>query len=118
MLVIEGRVGKSLKLQEIINKHDGKVLMLDAVGVNFMQGDNLFVIPISLETLWATNFINDYIDEIREYNLIVFETNDNKEMINNYRQLENLIDIKCIVTIQNNSLENIKIYETWLKELI
>lgn len=111
MLVIEGRVGKSLKLQEIINKHDGKVLMLDAVGVNFMQGDNLFVVSISLETLWATNSINDYMDTIRKFDTIIFETNDNKEMINSYKQLENLIDRKCIVTIQNNDVENIKVYE-------
>lgn len=111
MLVIEGRAEKSLKLQEIVNGYEGRLLMFDAVGVDFMQGDNLYVVSISLETLWATNSINDYMDTIREFDLIIFETNDNKEMTNNYKELENLIDRKCIVTIQNNDMENIKIYE-------
>lgn len=113
MLIIEGKTGKSLKLQKIINKCKEKILIVDTVGIHHILADNnnLSILPMSLEKLWNGTVIGDYLNEIRKFDIIIFETNDKKEKVDSYKRLENLIGKKCIVTIQNNDLENINIYE-------
>lgn len=116
MLVIEGKTRKSLELQEILfeKKSENKllqILMIDTVGVKHISINGLFQIETSLDTIWATNFIGNHINELRRYDLIVFETNDKKEIIDNYKQLEKLIGRQCIVTIQNNELKSLKVYK-------
>ena len=113
MLIIEGKTGKSLKLQEIINNYKGNILMIDTVGMHHVLGDNdnLSILPTSLEKLWDGTIVNDYLDVIRKFDMIIFETNDKKEMMFKYKQLEKLIGKECIVTIQNNEIEDIKVYK-------
>lgn len=111
MKVIQGKAGKSLKLQDIINDFDGNVLMVDTVNPNHIVADNLSIIDTIYSTVWCTNFISEYMDKIREYDLIIFEMNDATDMVHSYKELENLIKRPCVVTIQDNSLEELKIYE-------
>ena len=113
MLVIKGKAGKSLKLQEMIRNRKEKILIIDTVGTYYSLsgGDNLFVLPTSLEMLWCSNIINDYLKGIRRFDIIIFNTNDNQEMIDSYKELEDLIGKECFVTIQNNNIEDIQVYE-------
>lgn len=116
MLVIEGKRGKSLKIQEILlkevdNNSLTQILMIDRVGINHININHLSQIKTSWDTIQISNFISSHINEIRRYNLVIFETNDKKEMIDNYKQLEKLIGRQCIVTIQNNELKSLKVYK-------
>ena len=113
MLVIEGRVGKSLKLQEVISNRKEKILIIDTVGTyhSLSGSEDSFVLPTSLEMLWCSGIINDYLEEIRGFDVIIFNTNDSQEMIKNYKELEGLIGKECFVTIQNDNIEDVKVYE-------
>jgi hypothetical protein len=120
MKVIEGRSGKSLVLQGIINNHTGKILMLDSVNPKHIVAENLDICSFgSSQEIWGEfkeyefAMFNDIHKIITEsgYTMIVLEVNDKPDMVTCYKDMEDSWEIPCIVTIQNNDLDEIKVYE-------
>ena len=117
MKFIEGKVGKSKVLAQIIQENQNKkILLVDTVHVNVLYINDIDVINFKDNDEMWTEFINDekfndFIVTAKKYDLIIFETNDDKSTLDGYDIIEDKTETLCIVTIQNNEIEEIKIWE-------
>lgn len=122
MIIIEGKAGKSRKLQEIINTLEtdwcNTICMFDNVGIKTIVHNNLFIINVGIENdydlllSWSETSSGKYY----ENGWIIFEYNIPKELsdkfINMAKGHEELSIINGIImTIQNNDLDEIIVYE-------
>lgn len=115
MLVIEGKVGKFRKIEEIIKlktKHSKKVLMIDSVGLRMFDIDNLDIYVFDNNDLGELKHdlqLKDMVSNSK-YDIVIFEVNDSVDKINEYKEAETFLNVECVVTIQNNDLNDIKTY--------
>jgi hypothetical protein len=119
MQVIQGYVGKSIKLVEILQElNKEKVLLVDIFqGLGLYDRVNYVVNFSSVEEMWSDihfgeiNKYNEFIDYIKNNNidLIVFYVNDVEENLYRYKQVELDTNIQCIATIQDEN--EILLYE-------
>ncbi|MGZ9868151.1 hypothetical protein ACU3L3_06990 [Priestia endophytica] len=114
MIIIEGKQGKSRKLEEYIKeKVHGSSVIIDYVGVlilgdvtnhYFVEGDN-----VSPET--AIEDFKEHYEEFKQFETVSFYVNASPEMIPKFKKLEEESDHNIIITIQNNELSEVKVYE-------
>lgn len=124
MIIIDGFYGKSKKLKEILKERATSAfdtLILDTVGIEgLINYGNCYRVQNILDVM---RFLLDYsqIDEpfgikIDRKNLkyIVLEVNCNRDMIETFKNAEDVIGKELIITIQcpaNESQNEIKVYK-------
>lgn len=113
MQIIQGYIGKSVKLSEIlyeINKE--KVLLIDTVqGLSLYDCVNYIINFPSTGEMWETTYVgdlnkyNEFVNYVKNNNidLIVFYVNDIEENLYRYKQIEIDTNVNCIVTIQDSN---------------
>lgn len=121
MKVIEGKAGKSIAIENILKENkDKRILMIDNVKIPVLYNrefENLYFMSYENNKEMWKNFIEDrYMDDFYKYikendfEMIIFETNDNASCLDNYKFIEDKIKVPLIVTIQNNDLNDLNIY--------
>lgn len=124
MLVIDGWAGKSRKLEEILKEKqtDHKnTLILDMVGIEgLINYGNCYRVQNILDVM---RFLLDYSQILEPFGVkidrdnlkyIVLEVNCSRDMIETFKNAEDIIGKHIIVTVQcpaNESQNEIKIYE-------
>jgi Tfp pilus assembly ATPase PilU len=116
MIVFEGRTGKSKQLAWLLK--DGyshkKPLIINTVGPFIFADTGYEQIVFSSNEIMRQSVTAELLKTtIRQngYMVIVFEVNDEPSMIDWYLTIELLLLTECIVTIQNNELEDVSVYE-------
>ncbi|MGM7720551.1 hypothetical protein [Metabacillus sp. Hm71] len=124
MIIIEGKNGKSKILTEYLkentNKYDwdNQTVMIDYVKVPSLHGITSHYCESgfydNLEDMTIENLVKDYIEwdkSFKNYKVVVFYVNAPVEMIQEFKKLDELYDQQFIFTIQNDELEDVKMYE-------
>lgn len=124
MLIIEGRHGKARKLEEILNQiikehildENKSIYMFDAVKINLEMEKVIHYCHLGKDYNilldWSKISLSKYIDNgiiVFEYN-VPFEIKDKFIEMAKFWENESYID-EVIMTIQNNNLDEIKVYE-------
>lgn len=124
MLIIDGKQGKSRKLEEILKKKKTThydTIILDTVGIpSLFNYGQCYKVPSVFE---VSQFLYDYtqmdepfgikVDRVK-LKYFVLEVNTSRNMIETFKKLEMLTCKKFIITIQcpaEESLNEIKVYE-------
>lgn len=114
IIFIEGKSGKSRVLENYINEEtEGKVLVLDGVGVFGMQlrddTTHLYIKDLSVSML---NHI-DVQEQFGDYKWIVLEVNVSAtdKTLDSIMKLESESEHDWIVTIQNYEMEEVEVYQ-------
>lgn len=117
MIVIEGRARKSTKLIEYVkdkykNLDDVAIIssIADAHDLSFTFEESYLYENEDINIL-IKMFVEDYHYYKGKYKLISFYFNAPVNFIDEFKELEKSIEEDVIVTIQNNDLEYVKIYE-------
>jgi hypothetical protein len=115
---IEGKSGKSLVLERLLGMEQGlKTLLIDNVGVGALHSLVTDVMCFnSNDEMWEAFSNDDYEDFAQEiknnrYEMIIFETNDHYSTLDNYSAIEDKTGVPVLVTIQNDAMNDVKIYE-------
>lgn len=112
MLVIEGRSGKSVFIQRMMDANNAGNLLLDTVGVKgLVVTDGSEHLMLQKET--TLNELGELLNELslNKFNRVILLINSSKEMLYDIRKLSyKFPEQKFIVTVQSE-LENIKTYE-------
>lgn len=124
MLVIDGYLGKSRKLEEILKEKKASnedTIILDTVGIpSLIYYGQCYRVPSIFE---VSQFLFDYTKMEEPFGIkvnkeklryFVLEVNTSRKMLDSLKKLELLTGKKLIVTVQcpaEESQEDIKIYE-------
>lgn len=121
MLIIEGRTGKIKEVKKELEGMDlSEVLFINASNVDnpFMVFDRPILYLVTADNEDVPQLINNLLadlDEDNPFNTLVFYVNCDKADIDTFIHLEQKIKNnysiqKCILTVQNNDLEQIYKY--------
>lgn len=114
MLVIEGRAEKVKKLQELMNEWDlKKTLFIDTQnGLHCLENKDIELISANSSCLGdVIKLLKREIGNKRlNYHRIIFYINEHRSIIPKLREFEQQMGLDCVVTIQNNDLNNIEVY--------
>ncbi|MCR8994692.1 hypothetical protein [Brevibacillus laterosporus] len=116
MIIIEGKTGKSVALEDLINNQikNTSIVIIDTVKVlnfNFKEGViHLILENTSIENLVET-FDKTYQEHFIKYDWIIFEVNANILDYDLYwfKELDRKYPQNFIITVQNDSLEGVQI---------
>ncbi|ALA47892.1 hypothetical protein ABE137_12040 [Brevibacillus laterosporus] len=116
MIIIEGKAGKSVALEKLINNQikNTSIVILDIVNVpncNFKEGvTHLIIENTSMESL-VKIFEEAYQEHFIKYDWIAFEVNVNilDYNLNWFKELDRKYPQNFIITVQNDSLEEVQV---------
>lgn len=119
MLIIDGYMGKSKKLVEILKEKEtsyANTIILDSVGVSELPyfGETYSVPSVSIEEDTIGNFLEMKLFKNPHFKYVVLELNASRNLINHFKTLELKLNRELILTIQcpaEESQEPIKVYE-------
>ncbi|UKS27360.1 hypothetical protein LOZ80_39025 [Paenibacillus sp. HWE-109] len=116
MIVIEGKAGKSVVLQDIINDQmrNRNVVVIDTVKVHGLQvpdGVDHLILDADFEKALEI-FESAYKNEFSRYDWIVFEFNvEITEVdLSTFKAIDREYPQNFIVTVQNDALEQVNVY--------
>lgn len=120
MLVIEGKAGKSRRLEKIVNQlSENDCVIIDMIGINctWNNNRNSFVLRGSHEDIikWLKVSVQRYLEN--EQTLVLY-VNCPKEKLKSYLELEDYLFNKgwfsrFMITVQNDDLEELIEYNTF-----
>ena len=121
MLIIDGYMGKSRKLADILiekNTSKNDILILDSVGVDGLESYGLsYKVPedsFEAKLKMSTEFLNKMLIQFPNVKIVVFEFNVHRKVIPSFSILEKKYGKEFILTVQcpaEESQNDIKIYE-------
>lgn len=112
MKIIEGKAGKSLLIQNIIKDKKDSFLIIDGVGINFLEGTRI----IDVKTI---EDVEEILNEIlsggenfpEEIEFIILELNASSKVKSVFKKWEQRLNKGLILTIQNNDIEENIVYD-------
>jgi hypothetical protein len=116
MIVIEGRAGKSVVLQDLISSkiRNRSIVILDTVrvrGLLLPDGIDHMIIDTNFENVLEI-FESAHDKEFSKYDWIVFEFNVNITDVdlNVFKNIDRKYNQNFIVTVQNDALDEVNVY--------
>jgi hypothetical protein len=119
MKVIRGMSGKSIVLNDILKQIDGNILVVDSTESGprkwaFVDRQNIyFAFTRYPEGVFA--IMPTLINNVEDYNTLILELNSEPFYIDSIAELEKVLKINIILTVQDNSykdgIENVVVYD-------
>lgn len=111
MIVIEGKAQKSIKLVELLKERnkDEYILFIDKKWGNspVFQDINGFI----ANTDDFMSYYQHNKSDLKKYKTVAIYFNIDPEDIDAFKELERHLRVELIITVQNNDLEELKVYE-------
>lgn len=112
MLVVEGRSQKSLKCKELIDNQNKMTLLINTTDntLGFIDNKKVRFLEEPKDEIFEmikNKTLHSYINTFPlDFKIIIFYINGNYDEIKTIKEFENEIKKFCVVTIQNDSVEN------------